>query len=309
MNLDQWQLSASPAGGASPFPAGHFYSPLPDRAELASEPRFSQLYPGRPLETPGVDWRDDAQVALCREVFARQERMRFAEGPVPVPTVYTAQNDQFGPLDAWVLEAMLRALAPKRMIEVGSGFSSLVTATVNRQHLGYELDFRCIEPFPRQFLLDGVPGIGDVIVAKIQDVPLATFAELGDGDVLFIDTSHVVKTGGDVPWIYNQVLPRLAPGVHVHIHDIFLPNEYPHEWVLGDGRAWSEQYLVQSFLAFNSAFEVLFGVNWMCTHHPDAMLEAFPDMGRFGGGGSLWLRRVGGRVAPAAGDRGSLTAQ
>jgi hypothetical protein len=300
MNLPQRPQDLANRVAESPYPPGHFYSPLPDPRELAAEPRYSQLYPTSPPETPGVDWRDEAQLELCRVVFAAQKRIRFADVQNAEANVYTTSNDQFGALDAWVLEAMLRALSPKNMIEVGSGYSSLVTAAVNRDYLGYELDFMCIEPYPRQFLLDGVPGVSDVLVSKIQDVPLDTFSRLSDGDVLFIDTSHVVKTGGDVPWIYNQVLPRLAAGVYVHIHDIFLPNEYPWEWVLRDGRAWSEQYLVQSFLSFNAAFEVVFGVNWMCTYHRSEMSEAFPGMARYGGGGSLWLRRAGGNATLSA---------
>ena len=153
---------------------------------------------------------------------------------------------------------MLRHLRPARMIEVGSGFSSLVAARANREHLGGELDFTCIEPYPRDFLADGgVPGIS--APARGADPGHAArgrSSELGAGDVLFIDTSHTVKTGGDVPWIFNEMLPRLAPGVVVHIHDVFLPGDYPQQWVL-EGWGWNEVYLVRAFLAFNTGFEVL----------------------------------------------------
>jgi sugar phosphate isomerase/epimerase len=113
--------------------------------------------------------------------------------------------------------------------------------------------------------------------------------------VLFIDTSHTVKTGGDVPWLFNEVLPRLRPGVYVHVHDVFFPRDYPQKWVF-EGWNWNEQYLVQSFLQFNSGFEVVLGAQWMARRLREAMLEAFPGMSdpRHARllGTSLWLRRV-----------------
>ena len=161
--------------------------------------------------------------------------------------------------------------------------------------LGGELEFTCIEPYPRQFLKDGVDGISGLTIAQVQDVPLDLYSELGDRDVLFIDTSHTVKTGGDVTWLFNEVLPRLRPGVHVHVHDVFFPRDYPQKWVF-EGWNWNEQYLVQSFLQFNSGFEVVLGAQWMARRLREAMLEAFPGMSdpRHARllGTSLWLRRV-----------------
>jgi hypothetical protein len=116
---------------------------------------------------------------------------------------------------------------------------------------------------------------------------------LGAGDVLFIDSSHVAKTGGDVVFLYHEVLPRLAPGVIVHIHDIFLPADYPPEWVFS-GRAWNEQYLVRAFLAFNSAFRILLAVAWLALNRGDVLAAAFPGDSRQydSGGGSLWIQRA-----------------
>ena len=138
----------------------------------------------------------------------------------------------------------------------------------------------------------GVPGINEVRAEEIQDTPLELFDQLGENDLLFIDTSHVVKTGGDVPWIYNQILPRLRSGVVVHLHDVFLPGDYPEHWVR-EGRAWNELYLIQAFLAFNSAFEIVFGTHWMRQNHWDLLRLAFPgltDENR-DRGSSLWIRR------------------
>jgi predicted O-methyltransferase YrrM len=271
------------------FPVGHYYSPLPDHTELAA--RRERIWPAVPRATPGVDWRDDTQVRLCREVFAAQERLAFPASSED-PSEYFTGNDQYPALDAWLLEALLRHLRPRRMIEVGSGFSSLVSARVNRECLDGAMTFTCIEPYPRPFLVDGVPGVSELRVEKIQDTPLSVFEALGDGDVLFVDTSHTVKTGGDVPWIFEEILPRLAPGVVVHVHDVFLPGDYPEPWVM-EGWGWNEVYLVHAFLAFNAGFEVLAGAQYLLQNHRELLFEAFPGLAEqeARGGGALWLRR------------------
>jgi len=276
-----------------PWPLGHYYSPMPDIRKLAIEPARSRIWPAQPHPTPGIDWREKAQLSLCRK-FARQTALEFAREPTGVPTEYDESNSMYHPLDALVLQALLRELKPARMIEIGSGYSSLVSARVNREFLGGTMRFTCIEPNPREFLLEGVPGITDLHVQEVQDVPLDLYEELEDGDVLFIDTSHTVKTGGDVSWIYNQILPRLKPGVVVHLHDIFLPGDYPEQWVV-EAWGWNEMYLVQSFLAFNSAFEILFGVRWMIQYHWGELVKAFPGLteARAEWTSALWIRRTG----------------
>jgi predicted O-methyltransferase YrrM len=274
------------------FPLGHYYSPLPDNRVLAREPRRSQVWPPAPRGTPGIDWNAAEQRRLAGEVFAAQRHLEFEVAESADPTVYWTDNDQYPALDAWVLEAFLQHLQPARMIEIGSGYSSLVTARVNRELLGGSIDFTCIEPYPRQFLLDGVPGVGGLRVEQVQDTPLEVFEALGDGDVLFVDTSHTVKTGGEVAWIYGEIVPRLRPGVVVHIHDAFLPGDYPQPWVL-EGWGWNEIYLLKAFLAFNAEFEVLFGVQWMLQNEPQLVERAFPEFvhHRERAGGSLWIRR------------------
>lgn len=274
------------------FPLGHYYSPVYDPRELAEEPRRSQIWPPVPRETVGIDWREREQVALCEGPLADQDRLELDVAESDDATRYYATNDQFPALDAWALEALIRHREPRRMIEVGSGFSSLVTARVNRECLQGRMEFTCIEPYPRDFLVEGVDGITGLRVEKIQDTPLELFGELGAGDILFVDTSHTVKTGGDVPWIYGEILPRLAPGVAVHIHDICLPGDYPPAWVL-DGWGWNESYLVRAFLTFNSAFSVLFSSPFMVQRHPEALLAAFPGFAEHleRAGSSLWIER------------------
>ena len=275
------------------FPAGHYYSSMYDARELTQEPTRSRIWPPEPNDHPGIDWNESGQRAFMREVLAGQERLALRPDGDPEDGEYYAANGQYPPLDAWMLEGILRHLRPARMIEVGSGFSSLVTAQVNREHLGGELRFTCIEPHPRGFLQRGVDGISELVVEKVEDVELARFEELEAGDVLFIDTSHVVRTGNDVVYLYGRVLPRLRPGVVVHIHDVFLPGDYPEQWIR-EGWGWNENYLVEAFLQFNSGYEVLLAAQWALHHATDEIALAFPQFAQCTeqGAGALWLRRT-----------------
>jgi hypothetical protein len=273
------------------WPLDHFYSPIADSRALSREPARSRVWPDRLPDTPGIDWRTDQQTALVRDL-TRQSDFPIPAGPTGDAHIYHAANDKFSRLDAWLLQAMLRHFRPHRVIEVGCGWSSLVTARVNREYFGGSIEFTCIEPFPPDFLGDGVDGISQLIAAPVEQLPVDTFLGLSAGDVLFIDTSHTVKTGGDVVFLLQEVLPRLAEGVLVHIHDIFLPWDYPYEWAMA-GRSWNEQYMVRAFLTFNSVFEILLGVGWLSHVRPDALaaLPEYPDLYP-DGGGSLWLRRA-----------------
>lgn len=283
--------AATRPGPPQRFEPGHYYSPMYDARELVK--RREQIWVRPPREMSDVDWRDAAQVALCEDVFAAQPPLELRREESSDPTEYWALNSQYPPLDAWVLAALLNDLRPSKMIEVGSGYSSLVTARVNRESLHGTLDFVCIEPYPRPFLLDGVEGISDLRIEPIQDTPLELFDGLAGGDVLFIDTSHTVKTGGDVTWVFHEILPRLAPGVYVHIHDVFLPGDYPEPWVM-EGWGWNEAYLVRSFLSYNSAFEIVWGSQYMTQRHPESILRAFPEQARYAerAGAALWIRRT-----------------
>ena len=272
------------------WPLGHFYSPVPDTVRLAREPTRSRVWPAVSPQLPGIDWRAERQVELVREL-AGQPQIELPSASTGDPTAYHTDNPFFALQDAWMLQAMLRHFRPRRLIEIGGGWSSLMTARVNREHLEAGLDFTCVEPYPADFLTDELPGLARLLVMPVEDVPLERFLALEAGDVLFIDSSHVVKTGNDVRFLYHEVLPRLASGVVVHVHDVFLPDDYPEEWVM-DGRGWNEQYLLQSFLAFNSAFEVLAANCWLARSHPELVRASIPGyIDARQGGGSFWMRR------------------
>lgn len=271
------------------FPIGHFYSPIADPREI--ERRADDIFAPK-TGVCGVDFRVEAQLELLR---ALRDQVLDINYPVARPagndTTYFYSNDQYPVLDAEFLYAALKHFRPQRMIEIGSGFSSLITADVNRRLFANNLHFTCVEPYPRQFLIDGVEGISKLEVSKVEDLPLSYFDQLADGDILFIDSSHVSKVGSDVNHLFFEVIPRLKPGVIVHIHDIFLPDEYPRKWVLDQNRNWNEQYLLRAFLQFNSDWQVIWAAHYMGTRHRAAVQETFPRYPDLGGGGSFWIRR------------------
>ena len=275
------------------YPNGHFYSPVVNTAELMDIK--DRIWPDRLPALPGIDLNDRSHRRILAKWFPRY--MPDYDYPEKLSgdqdeTQFHTHNSQFSWLDARTLFVFLRKVKPRRMIEVGSGFSSLLSADVNHRFLDDRCHFLCIEPYPRAFLLDGVPGMSELVTQKVQDIPLAEFDKLKRGDILFIDSSHVCKTASDVNFLYFEVLPRLKAGVLVHVHDIFLPFEYPVEWVMEDNRSWNEQYLLRALLMYSRAFRVMFGCMYAQDKFPDLVERALglPAGGGFGGG-SFWLKK------------------
>ncbi len=177
-------------------------------------------------------------------------------------------------------------------IEVGCGYSSLLTANVNSEHLNNSVDFTCIEPYPRPFLQKPVPGLNKVIVKKVQQVDKSVFETLDKGDILFIDSSHVSKTGSDVNYLFFEILPILKKGVKIHIHDIFFPHDYPKEWVLDENRSWNEQYLLRALLMYSEAFKVLFGSSYAHDKYPEIVANSLGlEDNRSLSGSSFWIEK------------------
>jgi predicted O-methyltransferase YrrM len=260
-----------------PFVApGHFYSPLTADADRSRALDWT--------DAPGVDMAEDRQLALAARLGAK-----LAEAP-PGPRYVTA-NGVYGPADAAVYRAMLAELRPARVIEVGSGYSTALAldeAEANREIAALEIT--CIEPFADRLL--GIMSESDrrritLLRKPVQEVDPATYERLGPGDVLFVDSTHVVKAGSDVVWLFLHVLPRLAPGVVVHVHDVFWPFEYPAHW-LEQRRDWTEAYLLHAFLAGNASWEILFFSSWFWRCHPELVP---PPLAREEPG-SIWLRKV-----------------
>jgi hypothetical protein len=276
------------------YPNGHFYSPVVDPKEILSN--APNIWPAEIPQILGIDFNDSNHEVILKQWFPEHiSKYNYPElgGEDCDDRQFYTQNSQFSWLDARTLFVFLNKIKPARMVEVGSGWSSLLTADVNQRYLGGSCQFQCIEPFPRDFLKDGVVGLSELIVQKVQDTPLSVFEKLEEGDILFIDSSHVCKTGSDVNFLYFEVLPRLKPGVIIHVHDIFLPDEYLRDWVIGENRSWNEQYLLRALLMYSKSFEVLFGCKYAYRKFPELVTRALALESGIGfGGGSFWFRRI-----------------
>lgn len=262
-----------------------FYSPIPALDQLPSD-----IFDRRASLT-GVTWDTAEQLNFLKAdlgAFVAE----FAAQPESIAHPYTTRNPSYGVLDAAVLYAMVRATRPARVLELGSGFSSMVMASAvrhNAQH-GSPGSLSVKDPFANQ-VLDRLPGVAHLERVTAQNVPLDEFESLRANDILFIDTTHTVKLGSDVNYIVLEVLPRLAVGVIVHIHDIFIPYEYPRAWPEDFALYWNEQYLVHAFLAMNPSYRVLLGLGGLCRGERDSLAKAVPDLAAYDASG-LWIRRV-----------------
>jgi predicted O-methyltransferase YrrM len=266
---------------AQAFPAGHFYSPVVSET-VFGEPDASRVWPDEVVDPPGLDLRARQQLALLHCLGAH----RFSYHGRGGAQDYDPANDQFPPYDAAALYAMVRMLRPRRMVEVGSGWSTTVTrAAVADGGLG--TDLTCIEPYPQPFVRDmAASGVLTLREERVEHVADDVFDELGPGDVCFIDSSHVAKTGSDVVHELLRVVPRLADGVVVHVHDIFIPEDYPLGWVR-NGFNWNEQYVLQALLIGNARAHVLLANRWLARRHPEAVRDAWGPMDL--NGSSFWF--------------------
>jgi len=267
---------------------GHYYSPYPDLADLRR--REEQVF-GPMDSAPGIDLRPDAQWELFDELVDLAGDVEL--GPTPGPgRFYSTDNRPYVGGDAIVLAAMLRRLRPSRYVEVGSGWSTAVALDTRSLDPQHTMTITCIDPFPDRLLdvLGGhEPDAFSLRREPVQDVEAELFESLAAGDVLFIDSTHVARAGGDVNHLVFEVLPRLRPGVHVHIHDVFDGFEYPARWVF-ERRAWSEAYLVRAFLQFNDAFEIELYTSWLHRVDPRRYERGLP-LAAENPGAQLWLRR------------------
>jgi len=270
----------------------HFYQPVPDTRRLGD-----RLWTER-TATPGLDYREEEQIDLVRSFAAayRSEYEALPRGPAG-PGVFYLDNGGFRSVDAETLYCMIRRHRPRRMIEIGSGLSTCLAAQTLRRNAADDpartCRFTTIDPYPAREAREGMPGLTEVLPTEVQEVPLRVFQELGEDDILFIDSSHVLRIGSDVQYEFLEILPRLRPGVLVHVHDIFLPAEYPRSWVLGEKRFWTEQYLLQAFLAFNGAFRVVLAAGYLHLRRPDILESGFPSYDRVRERpGSFWMKRV-----------------
>jgi predicted O-methyltransferase YrrM len=270
---------------------GHFYSPIPSLGDLRHHEKA--IWGPLPSAPAGIDMCDERQYALLGSFAAQQDAQTLYTSPQP-PTRrlrYSPVNDYFPVADAIGLALMLAHEPPRRIIEVGSGYSSAVMLDVNEHLLDQPIAFTFIDPYPdRLRSLLRPEDQAEILPEQVQRIPLERFEALAAGDLLFIDSSHVAKTGGDVNFLFFEVLPRLKPGVRVHVHDIVYPFEYSREWSL-QGRAWNESYLLRAFLQYNTTYRIELFPSYLTFLHQD-WLDQRVSYWRDHIGCSIWLRRT-----------------
>lgn len=269
----------------------HYYDPLfiPDQVKHDL---------GTDRDLPGIDLNENQQLELLKG-------LNFSDELVKMPFDKTADlkyyfnNSVFLSGDSEISYGMIRHFKSRKIIEIGSGLSTLMTLNAiqknKEEDANYNCEMICVEPFEHKWLdkLDI-----KLVRSMVEDVDISLFDKLEKNDILFIDSSHMIKPQGDVLFLFLHVLPKLKPGVLVHIHDIFTPRDYLADWVLVKNRMWNEQYLLEAFLSHNHDFKIISAVNFLRHHHLEALSACCPVMkkqiesGADREPGSFWIQKV-----------------
>jgi hypothetical protein len=280
--------------GSLPMPV-HFYSPIPDLEDLEKRQVWDHQ-----SDLVGVDFHPEDQVEFLLNLGQQfGSECNWPPDPQVDPDQFYTENGTFSYGCAAITHCILRYFKPRHVIEVGSGNSTLVISKAlsqNAKDSAEPIEYTVVDPFPRPIVEKGLYGLTNIIKEPVERMGTEFFERLCRNDVLFIDSGHTVRIGGDVNYLILDVLPRLAPGVIVHFHDIGLPYEYPKVYAMNSKFRvfWTEAYLLQAFLCFNSQFEILLAMNYLMTKHLDVFRQAFPFYDPYrhrANSGSFWIRR------------------
>jgi len=248
----------------------HYFLPIPEESEILSQKESALM---------GIDMNESTAFDLLENIFNKYKK-EFNSFPVNKTDniyQYYLLNGSFMAIDGNVYYSFIRHLKPNKIVEIGSGNSTLLAAQAilrNIEESGKKSELFCIEPYPGNTLQKAFPDLINLIKEPVQNIKLEFFESLGENDILFIDSTHVLKSGGDVWYEYCEILPRLKSGVYVHSHDISLPKPYPKIY-FDNQLFWNEQYVLQAFLTYNSKFEVVWGGNYLVCKYPEKICSAF----------------------------------
>ena len=274
--------------GAFPI-ASHYYEP-----QFSFNPRETARF-AQVRDLPGIDWNIDGQLSLLNELTFADE-IDSLETPIH-GIDFSFRNRMFEEGDAEFWYQLIRLKKPRRIIEIGSGQSTIVARHAierNKQDDSeYNCDHICIEPYESPNL-EQTPAT--VIRERVEDVPRHVFAALEHNDILFIDSSHVIRPEGDVLLEFLQLIPTLRDGVIVHIHDIFSPRNYPTRWITERVLFWNEQYLLEAFLSHNSDWKILAALNLLQHDHHEELKAVCPRLPREKNPGSFYIQRESGNA-------------
>ncbi len=266
-----------------------YYQPLINPAKYLQKPL------DQPRVLPGIRWNLEEQLALLKNFRYQEELLAIPFSKKDAADLhFFYDNPSFCPADAEFMYNIIRHFKPRRVIEIGCGYSTMLALQAEKKNKLENSDHACshicVEPYEMPWLekLDL-----RVVRSKVEDLPLSTFEQLEAGDILFIDSSHIIRPQGDVLFEFLEILPILKPGVLIHVHDVFSPRDYLKEWVINEHCQWNEQYLLEAFLSFNSQFRIIGAVNLLKKDHGQALEEKCPvTAGRKADEpGSFWIVR------------------
>ena len=268
------------------FPPGHYYSTIPDLDDVQS--REQQIFSD---EVPlGIPLNIEEQLVWVESQRDVLEEWPYRVGRNPGHLRYRPENPMFGFTDGQILYAQMRSDVPRRIIEIGSGWSTSMMLDAIEIH-GLPTTVDCVEPYPERLLSTLKAGDRERIslhVSPVQDVPVKDLVALEPGDILFIDSSHVSKVGSDVNFLFFEVLPRLKPGVRIHVHDIGYPFETSKEWAY-TGRFWNEVYLIRALLMDSARYRVAFWAPALWSRAHERFGAVLDPRTKRHDGGSIWL--------------------
>jgi predicted O-methyltransferase YrrM len=271
------------------YPPGHFYSSIIDVEAIKK--RENEIWKNETVDdVAGINLNTENQLKLAKDLAEYYNELPF-KGEKTSNLRYYFNNSYYSYTDGIVFYSMIRHFKPKQIIEIGSGFSSALTLDTNNLFFNSQIKLTFIDPYPERLyslISDNDKKSTTIIEKDVQLISLEIFEKLEAGDILFIDSTHVAKTGSDVNYILFEILPRLKAGVLIHFHDIFFPFEYPREWVF-KGKNWNEDYFLKAFLMYNNSFEIKLFSNYLHQLHK----EAFENMPLCynNHGGNLWIQK------------------
>jgi hypothetical protein len=270
----------------------HYYQPIPNKNELL-------IYVNKPRPLESIVWNLNNQVEFTNKILIKYKK-EFNDPNIISSFGYNEKLAAFGSGDSEFLYGMVRELKPNLIIEIGAGASTqIILAALKKNHneLNIISTFLSIDPFPGQF----VESIDKeflyfvdfrIIKEKVQEVNPSIFNKLMENDILFVDSSHVFKQGSDVELEFLRIYPNINKGVYVHIHDIFFPNDYPHEWNERENRFWNEQYHLETFLLLNDKYQVVTSLSMVSETHQSIFMDNINHYHVARVPGSLWMKAV-----------------
>jgi len=242
-----------------------------------------------------LDFNIDQQLENLSKLKYTHELLQLNQFPTEIQNgvpVFYMQNPAFGPGDADMYYLMIRNLKPKHVVEIGSGYSTMLALAAVRKNKeeGFETKLTCIEPYETSWL-EQASEI-ELIRNKVEEVDISLFTSLSANDILFIDSSHIIRPNNDVLFEYLELLPQIGNGVYIHIHDIFSPRNYRQDWITGELRFWNEQYLLEAFLYNNPSFEITFSLNYLRNDYFELTKLVLKNLNPESQPASFWIKRL-----------------